>query len=343
VFDPKAALEIVDDLAAPGLLVLGADWSLLDASLTDRVAERMLVDAEARHVAFAQVPAGLAACALARPAIAEIANNLSAGAMASIGGLLAYTPHMPRPDPIARDICVRVEPSLRDLGRRLIVDSDDRRFAFDVALREVAKGNEVTPLLMELASASPQRPTHLRAVLSMDADHDLADRVQAFASGAGDAAVTLDCEACGFTEFAADLARNLHKLGAACVHVRTPLAWGDEEIERLLQSEVDIISVDVVDPSFPPSLEAFPESTDRGMCTPWIVPRLHRNESMLPIMLEQYDQAIMTHGCALVQPDPNASDDRLAALPLPGAALRRLNREDRQTEAKSVGSSVSLA
>ena len=343
VFDPLASLAIVDDLAAPGVLVLGIDWCLLDPGLTDRVAERLLVDAEARHIAFAQAPAGLAACVLARPAIAEVANNLESGPLASIGGLLAYAPHVPRPDPIAREICVTVDPELRELGRRLVIDSDDRRYAFHSALSEATNGKNTTALLKSLAEQSPQRPTHLRAILSEFPDEDLRARVLAFARGAGDAAITLDCEACGYTEFAASLAGEIRSASTACVHVRTPLAWGEEEVARLQQNEPDIISIDVTDPNFPPPIDAFPEAIGRGLRGPWIVPRLCRNDAMLPTLLEQYDAAIVSYGCAVIEADRQDRASRLAALPLPERARFRLDREDRQTEASGVEQPASPA
>lgn len=335
-FDPIAALAVVEELGAPGALVLAADWALLDPGLTDQVAERLLNDIESRHIAFAQAPAGLAACALAKPAIAEIANNLNAGPVASIGGLLAYSPHMPRPDPIAREICVTVDPAIRDLGRRVIPDSVDRRAVLMPALRIAGRGKPVTGTLGELYASALQRPTHLRAVLGDEPDDDLSQRVLAFARGAGDAAVTLDCERCGFTPFADDLARALHDSGAASVHVRTPLGWGQDEIDRLLASTVDIISIDVTDPNFPPPLEAFPEAPGNGLRTPWIVPRLRRNEAMLPALLEKYNTSLMDFGAAIIDPNPPDGADRLAPLPLPQTARERLDRENRHTRAASV-------
>ncbi|MEQ8316238.1 MAG: DUF115 domain-containing protein [Phycisphaerales bacterium] len=337
-FDPVSSLAIVDELDAPGALVLGGDWALLDAEITDRVAERLLVDPAARHIAFAQAPAGLAACALARPAVAEIAENPLAGPVATIGGLVSYTPHAPRPDPIAGEICVTVDPELRDLGRRLIPDSHDRLAALLPALERAAGGASATSMLVDLTRSAPQRPTHLRAVLGDEPDDDLRQRVLAFAKGATDAAITLDCERCGFTEFAQELAGELRGHGAAAVHVRTPLAWGDEELERLRRAGVDVISVDVADPHFPPPIEELLPDTARGLATPWIVPRLVRNDAMLPTLLEQYAEMIMRFGAAMIVPDPAAGAGRLAALPLPAAARRRLDREDRQTRAQSAAS-----
>ncbi len=334
-FDPMATLAVIDELGAPGVLVLAADWALLDPRLTDRVAERVLMDPEARHVAFAQAPAGLTACALARPSVKEIAENLEAGLMASIGGLLAYTPHLPRPDPIARDIRVAVDPTLRDLGRRVIPDSADRRALLMPALREAANGVTATASLCALYELAPQRPTHLRAVLGDEPDDDLWQRVLAFARGASDAAITLDCGLCGYTPFADELARALHEAGAASVHARTPLGWGQEEIDRLLASPVDIISVDVTDADFPPSLEAFTPAPGGGLRVPLIVPRLHRNESMLPTLLAQYDAALMNYGGAMIEAEMPENAGRLTPLPLPRTARLRLERENRQTNAAS--------
>ena len=338
--DPAATLAVMDELAAPAALVLAADWALLDADLTDEVAERLLIDPEARHIAFAQAPAGLAPCALARPAVAEIASNPTAGPIATIGGLLAYTPHAPRPDPIARDICVTVAPALRDLGRRLIPDSTDRRATLLPALREIAQGNTITSNLHDLLELAPHRPTHLRAMLAEGEDPELRERVLAFAKGAGDAAITLDCSACGYTPFADSLARALIERDAACVHVRTPLAWGQDEIDCLLASPVDIISVDVTDPTFTPPIEAFPEMVGVGLQRPWIAPRLHRNETMLDTLLQQYDAALVRYGSAVIEAAEPDLAGRLVALPLPAAARTRLERENRQTNMTSANETL---
>ncbi len=342
-FDPAATLAIMNELDAPGALVLAADWALLDPELTDRVAERLLADIDARHIAFAQAPAGVAACALARPAIEEVANNPSAGAVATIGGMLAFTPHLPRPDPIAREICVSVEPTLRDLGRRLIPDSADRRAGLTPAMRAAIGGTLTTDTRIEVCNTSPQRPTHLRAVLGEEPDDDLQQRVLAFARGAGDAAITLDCTLCGFTLFASDLAAALRDVEAASIHVRTPLGWGQDEIDRLRSSPADIISIDVTDPDFPPPLEALADTSNTVLRTPWIVPRLRRNEAMLPSLLEKYNDALMTYGAALIEPDAPEDAGRLVPLPLPKAARERLDREGRQTRAASASRASSPA
>lgn len=333
-FDPHATLAVLDELDAPGALVLGADWALLDPALTDAAAERVLMDVDNRHVGFVQAPAGLAAMALARPAVREIADHPDAGPAATIGGLLAYLPHLPRPDPIARDICVTVEPALRDLGRRLIPDSDDRLAWLIEPLRRAAKGEPVTPRLPEWLVDMPQRPTHLRVVLGEAPDAAMRDRVLAFARGAADAAITLDASDTGYDEFADELARALARQGTAAIHVRTPLAWGTHEIDRLLASPVDIISVDVTDPDFPPPIEALPEGVGRPIAVPWVVPRLHRNAAMLPGLLSRYDEALARNGTAVIE--PASHEGPLAALPWPVSARDRLEREERQTRAASV-------
>lgn len=331
VFDPAASLAALDELGAEGALVLGGDWALIDPDLTDRVAERLLLDSKARHVAFAQAPAGLAACALARPAVSEIAENPLAGAVATIGGLLAFTPRAPRSDPIAGDICVSVEPAIRDLGRRLIPDSDDRLATLLPALTLAARERASMHALAELCRSAPQRPTHLCAIIEEEDDTDFEQRVVAFARGASDAAITLDCRAHGYTPSAAGLVRGLRDAGAAAVHVRTLLEWGDAEIERLTEGGIDIISVDVSDPHFPPPIEELEPSADSGLATPWIVPRLHRNEAMLTALLQTYSEALLRHGAAVIEPARGEAGGQLCALPLPASALERRERESRET------------
>lgn len=340
-FDPAATLALIEELDAPGVLVLGADWALLDPGLTDAAAERVLVDIESRHVGFVQAPAGLAALALARPAVEEIARHLDAGPAATIGGLLAYLPHIPRPDPIARDICVTVDPALRDLGRRLIPDSGDRLATLRSALRHAADGQSLVEILPSLLSDMPQRPTHLRVVMGEGPDEDLRERVLAFVRGAADAALTIDVSQSGFDDAADDIVRALAGQGAGAIHVRTPLAWGSGEADRLLASRVDVISVDVTDPNFPPPIELLPDGAGRELGAPWVVPRLGRNAAMLPTLLAQYDAALARYGTAVIE--PVEQDGPLVALPLPHSARVRLDRETRQTQASSVAPGTVVA
>ncbi|MEO1007719.1 MAG: 6-hydroxymethylpterin diphosphokinase MptE-like protein [Planctomycetota bacterium] len=333
-FDAATTAAIIREFGAPGALVLAADWALVDPALTDAVAERMLEDPDARHVAFAQVPAGLAACALALPACDELAMSPPHLPGATIGGLLAYLPHAARTDPIARPICVTTSPPLRDLGRRLIPDSPDRAATLAEALHVAAAGNLDPHELPDMLGDALQRPAQLRAILGEDADEGQIDRVVAFARGAPDAAITLDCRYGGYAEWVDGFVHRLVDAGAASVHVRTLMAGGPSEADRLARSAAGVISVDIQDPAFPPPFDELRmEREDRPR---WIVPRLRRTAATLEQLPERYAALLARYGAAVVDPPAPDEFERLRPLPLPRSARRRLNLEIRQTKAKSV-------
>jgi len=326
---PADTARIVRDADAPGAIILSGDWALADAALIDDVAARLLEAPDTRHVAFAQAPAGLGACALALPALEEIANNLRVGAAASIGGLVGYLPTAPRGDPIARPVCATVAPALRDVGRRLIPDSPDREAALSGALRRAADGALPPEAIAPLLAGTPQRPTHLRLACTGEPDAQALERAAAFARGAPDTAVTIDCTHAGYDAFADRCCRALRDAGAA-VHVRTALLGGAEELALVTASPADVLSVDVVDPNFPPPLERLWPAEPAGMPQRWLVPRLRRDAGDAERLGELYDTYLVRYG-AVVLEGAELDHPTDAPLPLPPAAAQRLAAQTRTT------------
>ena len=114
------AMEACD--AASAVIVRG-DWCLFDPELAGR---QLAVHAEAPErlaLCFSQAPPGLGAVVAHREVIREIAKHEGPeGGGASFGGMLGYHPRRPQLDPIGREVCVPVEPAVRDAGRRFVYD-----------------------------------------------------------------------------------------------------------------------------------------------------------------------------------------------------------------------------
>lgn len=110
---------------AGGALVVGSDWGLIDPALCDAIIDRYRERPSAHRLTFSQSPPGLAGCVVDLALLEQVAEKRAeAGSFASIGGILGYVPTMPTFDMIARPMCVTIDPTIRDSGRRFILDGE---------------------------------------------------------------------------------------------------------------------------------------------------------------------------------------------------------------------------
>lgn len=107
--------------SGPVAVVVGWDWCLMDARLTAALVSRHAENTEGHPICFAQVPPGAAGLVVTRGVLAELAR--ATGPLATVGGILGYVPSGPRPDPIAKGVCVGVSPLVRDCAVRAIPDT----------------------------------------------------------------------------------------------------------------------------------------------------------------------------------------------------------------------------
>jgi hypothetical protein len=107
--------------AGPVAVVVGWDWCLVDARLTAALVSRHAENVEGHPLCFAQVPPGAAGLVVTRGVLAELAR--ATGPLATVGGILGYVPSAPKPDPIAKGVCVGVSPLVRDCAVRAIPDT----------------------------------------------------------------------------------------------------------------------------------------------------------------------------------------------------------------------------
>ncbi len=276
ILDPKLLHEVMQDLAIDAACLIGPDWCLVDPTLIDRLIERHREDPESHTFVFSQAAPGLGACVIARQLVGEIAAQIErAGPLASLGGVTGYIPDAGRADPIARDTCVRIHPSLRDLGARIIADSPSRASGIarviedhagdleslvgsqlGAALAEFAYREQRTPrqLTIELCTGrltSGQRGSWQRSNREPDerppTDLDLTARaLTALSDAYPDAAVTFagagdPLQHPEFDQFI-HLAEDA---GVAGIHMRTDLL-DERAVDRLLDTSVGIVSVDLL-------------------------------------------------------------------------------------------------
>jgi len=120
LIDPAIAANALRDRSIDSALLIGPDWTALDAPLCDRIIERHLEDPDEIRLAFSQAPPGVAGVCVGADLLAELAAPENAEqALCTFGHLLGYLPVKPQADPIAHRSCVQIDPALRDLGVRL--------------------------------------------------------------------------------------------------------------------------------------------------------------------------------------------------------------------------------
>lgn len=390
VVAPHAALRAMERLGLTAAVFVGPDWPCVQVDGPegcDALVRRHREGPERLPIVFTQAPPGLCGVLLERELVRQVGarNRLS-----TIGSLLVYQPHLPQPDPIALDVCVPIDHRVRSSFVRaifdtprakmrmrrglepLINDADNRGHPEPLTALEVVNALEnqlfnTVPyfgpqhVVLELCTgrqasgaASPHRwgsiqrtPMTLRR----------AERILSQLSESGDAVVTLGGvgDPLRHPDFDA-IIRLAKESGVRGVHVRTELLEGPEVIQRLIDSPVDVVTVDVqgVGPQTYRSLmgvDRFNELLARfgqllagrrhvsgaagrdAIMLPWVCPRLQRrvesHEDVDPFF-EHWSRML---GTALIDgpipfdPTPERPSDPLASAKVPPrVAYRELHR-----------------
>ncbi|HYE02890.1 MAG TPA: 6-hydroxymethylpterin diphosphokinase MptE-like protein [Phycisphaerales bacterium] len=378
VFDAPVAAEVMRAHDLTAVVVVGSDWCLIDPGLTDAVIarwddscswdERRLgrVPGPLRHLVFCPAPPGLAPCLLTRPAVESLAAGWGAGARASIGGLMAYIPGVPMPDPLGLELHVPPPAEVRDALARFIPDSPERRAGLAAALAllpgggvaagalEVVRAVAATPAPTQVA----QGPAHL--VLELCTGRRTSGRrghwergstgtierppltlglaasiLEQFGASRPDGALTLG--GAGDPLLHPELARVLRlarECGVAAVHLRTDLVCDAEVLEVLLDSGLDVVSVDLMaeNPGTYAALmggghlasatrnleHLLARRGARGSGRPWIVPRMTRCDAAYGDVESFFERWTRAAGWCVIDPLPLAlPGQRIGPLPRP--------------------------
>jgi hypothetical protein len=144
------------------------------------------------------------------------------------------------------------------------------------------------------------------------------------------------------------IVRHAKKVGIGAVHIRTDLVCDPAQLDAILESGADIISVDLMahtQETYRTLMGADFYSQVRtnlehlisrrasrtnpgGLPTPWIVPRITRCDAVYAEIEDFYDHWLLTAGAAVIDPLPHAiPGERIEPLPIPSIAASRLGRD----------------
>jgi len=371
--------RVMSDRGIDGCAIVGADWAMIDPELVDETVLRYRHQESEKRIAFSQAVPGIGTMVIDRMTIESLAKNVDQpGAarnhFATLGALVGYIPITPQFDPIAKGMCVEVSPAARDLGIRVIGDSADRqamlRRAYQSidgpaieargqacieALRGAAKKlDRACPRTIVLETCSGRLASGQwglwkrnsiepieRPVLSIAQAHTvfaqacaLRDDVTVVFDGVGDPLMHPD--AMGLIQLAKED-------GVGCVELRTDLLREGIEAKELLESGVDILSVDLLadthktyamltgqdrlDQVYGRMQGIFDEMHSEALNRVWFVPRIMRCDVVYGEIEQFFDKWLMLCGSAVIDPLPeHMTDQRIRRLPIPLDRQKQLDR-----------------
>jgi hypothetical protein len=336
------------------VILLGADWALVDPVLTDALVERHEERPEGQPMTFTQAAPGLCGCLLSRALVEEIARVPDA----TVGGVLGYHPAAPQGDPIAKPACVGVPVAVRDLLVRCIPDTARNIARLGEALAPLGQrvvevgAEELASHLHSLRTDGPVEAIEVRA-------HPLADRrelieLMRMAIAGGDApAVSIIGDGCDVLDVpgVAEIIGAARAYGAAAVHLRTRLDRAGAA-ERHALRLADVVSVDLLaeDAGTYRSLTgrdvfevvkaelarlvgatrassgAAGDGESARVGDLWVVPRITRRDEVLEQIEPFYTRWLVACGACVIDPRTDAPEGaRAEALPLPARAAERLS------------------
>jgi len=277
-FDPRLTLGVMQQRSMSAAVIIGADWAMIDPAIVDEIVDRHRSAPSQHRLAFSQSVPGIGGFVVDRSAVESLAKGQNnAGAFATIGGLIGYIPFAPQADPIAKTMCVQIDPLLRDAGVRAIADTTDRVLALAGVYEQLGVdpiGADATACLGLFARAcakndrSAPAEVHLelcsgrlsngpfgqwkrggneatdRPVLTLARAHGL---LRELITARPDAALVLDGagdplmhqDAMGFVQLA-------DELGFASVELRTDLLCPGINAESMIESGLGVLSVDLL-------------------------------------------------------------------------------------------------
>jgi hypothetical protein len=332
-FSPGHTARLIRESGAHAGMLLAPEWTHLKTDLCAELIRRFRARSDGDKLLFVQAAPGLGSALLEASLAQQLSDHApSNGPFASIGALLSYLPFAAQPDPIAKPACVVAPQALRDLAVRCTADNP----AFDPALLDqpdrLAASQQ--PELLTIDAASEHAAARLRDF----AQAALAQGITpAITIGAGTDPLR--------TGHWADLVRAARDAGYAGVHVRTSLPNAGADIDPLLASGADVISIDLRADTHATytaltgrgdfeavrgavgELAKAARCEGEGLPTPWIVPRIARRDATYGEIETFYDRWVLTTGAAVIDPLPGAIvGERIAPLPTPDTCAKARRR-----------------
>ena len=376
VFDeaahPGLLAHVMQQRGIDAFAVVGGDWAMIDPALVDQTVERLRRQSGERRIAFSQACVGIGTMVVDQPAMRSLSESLMSNGrrnhFATLGALISYLPTAPQSDPIVRGVCVQVSPELRDAGVRAIADSSEwlgamrRAFASMTdpigvgaiecvrALREHSRASSPSTIVLETCTGRlvggdwgiwkrRSREAIERTPIELREAHKL---MREFASLREDACLLFDGVGDPLMHPGAiDLVTLAKEDGIACVELRTDLVREGIGVDQILDSGMDVLSVDVIGDHRDAyqqlaGIDAYDTICDRlqavydaiGEHPMWLAAHLVRCEQTLDQVESFYDKWLMLTGCAVIDPVPSmAIGQRISPLRVPGWRQSQLARE----------------
>ncbi len=367
IVSTPALLETMQRHELEAAVVVGCDWAAVDPGLIDACTQRHREHPSRNRMVFTQAAPGLGPIVLGRTLVEELAPHEGRQRlMTSMAGLLGYTPVAPVADPIAKSMCARVDPALRDIPIRCIADASWHSKALGRVLKtddldahgiaqELALGGWVRDSLplevtLELCTgrlvggqAAITRLGRLdpaeRTPMALEQAVDLVQELAAISpgamltlAGAGDPLVHPQWEAVVEAAIKAGLG----------VHVRTDLIV-EGAVSKLIELGPDVVSVDhyandaetYAELAGMDYFERVQESTrelisqrDARRPAMWVVPRITRCDEVLDQIESFYDKWLLFAGaCVIDRPSKGQADAKGRRVQrMAGPALAQLRR-----------------
>ncbi|PCI09108.1 hypothetical protein COB72_07140 [bacterium] len=367
--DPGLMAQVMNEHSIDACAIVGCDWSMIDSELVDRTVLRYRNQEADQRIAFSQAVPGLGTMVVGRSTIEHLAgslldNNAQRNHFATIGALIGYIPTAPQFDPIGKGVCVDIDPMMRDAGVRMIADTPMRvsmmRQAYqEIDLAERANGaacvrafceasrthGRISPRTIVLETCTGRlaggdwgmwkrnsvEPIE-RQVLSINNVHSLLGNMRSLRTdtalvfdGVGDP--LMHPQAMDFVQLAKED-------GVACVEMRTDLLHAGISAKELLESGIDILSVDVLAEHaetyaaltgqdrlgdvYDRVQDIFDTMRSEPTNTMWFVPRLTRCDAVYDDIEQFYDKWLMLCGSCVIDSLPRRVDgQRIQRLPIP--------------------------
>lgn len=379
---PVLLAEVMHEHAIDACAIVGADWAMIDPELVDETVHRYRCQDADKRIAFSQAVPGIGTMVIDRVTVDSLsesmADSLENGQsgrnhFATLGALVGYIPTVPQFDPIAKGMCVEVSPAVRDAGVRVIADTTNRATMMREAYQAIG-GSAVEASALQCVNAYGEATKRLdrvcprtivletctgrlvggqwgawkrnsiepieRQVLSLERAHALLQSAGALRE---DVAVVFDGigdplmhpQALAFAQLAKED-------GIACVELRTDFGRDGIDGTELLESGIDVLSVDVL----AENNQTYTAITGQDQLSEvygriqsvfdamyadqthslWFVPRLTRCDAAYEDVEPFFDKWLMICGSAVIDPLPRTiKDQRIQQLPIPSDRQRQLD------------------
>ncbi len=376
---PTLMRDVMAKRGITAALLVGSDWPLvqvLGEHGCDAIIQRHLDYPKQNSIVFTQAAPGLCGCVVSASEMDSLAQR---NRVATIGARLTYQPGAPQTDPIAKDLNVQIPPALRNTLVRATADSPANVNTIKQLLQPDSRRRVTIPHADEIVQKfeaqrfkdAERSPEHLivelttrRTSCGQFARHPFGNIERAdlepatlaqFLDSFGESrptAITFDGVGDPLLHPAFDECIRSAKRAKCTVHVRTELLCDHATVDRLLDSGVDVVSIDLhADRAatyqtmmgtdrFKEVLLTMQYLLDHrrvltaqtglsAIALPWIVPRLQRCAATYEDIDSFFDRWQHTLGTAVLEGCPTfntageSADDTLLPAVTPRAVVKR--------------------